>query len=395
MLLVGAGRHPTVRNRRCCADLAEQAADPDLGPAHPGPDPRGDRRARGAGARSRRDRSAPPALRRARGQRGLGRPPRPAPRGLAAAVLRRASRAAPDPRRTGCADDLLEAVGADPDAPPSGMPGGRRTKLGDRAALDALRLAYRRVSSAWSPGTCPARSGSRRWRPSWPTWPAPPSRPALAIAAAKLPKDAASVPARGHRHGQDRRPRAQLRQRRRRRVRRRGRRRFRRAGRRGGGAAHRDQARDRADPGLPGQHRRGHAVAGRRGAAPRGQGRPARPQPGQPRGLLPPVGAHLGVPGSAQGPAGGRRPRAGPALRGHGGADGVVVRRPAALRRGRPGDAAAGRAARARARRSTASSSSAPVACATSSSPSSCCSSCTAGPIPRCAARAPWRRWRR
>ena len=73
--------------------------------------------------------------------------------------------------------------------------------------------------------------------------------------------------------------------------------------RRGPGAPGRDPARQPPDAGLLRADRRGHHLAGRRGAAARGQGRPADPHPRQPPGLLRAVGEHLGVPGAAQGAA--------------------------------------------------------------------------------------------
>ena len=80
------------------------------------------------------------------------------------------------------------------------------------------------------------------------------------------------------------------------------------------GRGRRAQGRQRAgldhDAGLLGDHRRGHDLAGRRGAAAGGQGRAAGAHAGQPRRLLPAVGQDLGVPGAAQGPAGGGRPGA-------------------------------------------------------------------------------------
>ena len=68
-------------------------------------------------------------------------------------------------------------------------------------------------------------------------------------------------------------------------------------------AGHRHPAGLGADADL---RRRG--LGGRRRAASGGQGRRAGPDPGRPGELLPAVGAHLGVPGAAEGPAGGRRP---------------------------------------------------------------------------------------
>ena len=109
-------------------------------------------------------------------------------------------------------------------------------------------------------------------------------------------------PARRDRDGQVRRPRAQLRLRRRRDLRLRARRR----GRRERGRPGRDPARQPPDAGLLRPHRRGHDLAGRRGAAARGQGRTAGPHPGQPPRLLRALGQDLGVPGPAQGPPGRR-----------------------------------------------------------------------------------------
>ena len=55
-----------------------------------------------------------------------------------------------------------------------------------------------------------------------------------------------------------------------------------------------------------GLHRGGHDLAGRRGAPARGQGRTARPHDGWHARLLRALGQDLGVPGPAQGQAGGR-----------------------------------------------------------------------------------------
>ena len=129
----------------------------------------------------------------------------------------------------------------------------------------------------------------------------------------------------------------------------------------------------------------GGRLGGRRGAAPRGARRPAGAHPGQPRGLLPALGQHLGVPGAAQGPPGGRRPRrsAGRYQRADR-PDGLDGRRASRLRRRRAGDAPAHGRQPARPTSPRASSSSARAACATSSSRSSCCSSCTAAATNRC-----------
>ena len=148
------------------------------------------------------------------------------------------------------------------------------------------------------------------------------------------------VPARGHRDGQVRRPRAELRLRRGRdlrgRARRaaagRGRRRDRRAaGRHPAGRPH--------DADLLGHHGRGHHLAGRRQPAPRGQERPAGPHPVQPPRLLQAVGEDLGVPGPAQGPPGGRRRGARRAVHRRDPPDGLAGRRARALRHRRAGDA--------------------------------------------------------
>ena len=151
-----------------------------------------------------------------------------------------------------------------------------------------------------------------------------------------------AVPAGDRRDGQGGRARTQLRQRRRRGLRRRAGRPSRPGGRRRPGAGQRDLPRRLRDADLPGR-----GLGGRRGAAARGQGRPAGPDPGQPRGVLQAVGEHLGVPGPAQGPAGRRRSRSGPVLRRDHGADGVECGRAAGLRRRRAGHAPPGRRPRA------------------------------------------------
>ena len=130
-------------------------------------------------------------------------------------------------------------------------------------------------------------------------------------------------------------------------------------------------------------------LGGRRRAAARGQGRRAGPHPGRPGQLLPAVGAHLGVPGAAQGPAGGRRPGSGSGSSWTSPRPGCG-RRPAGTRSSttcRP--CAAGSRTTSRSGSATGSSSSAPAGCGTSSSPSSCCSWCTAGPTPTCGCPAP------
>ena len=124
-------------------------------------------------------------------------------------------------------------------------------------------------------------------------------------------------------------------------------------------------------------HRRGHDLAGRRGAAPRGQVRAAGPHAREPPGLLREVGQDLGVPGAAQGAAGGRRPRARP--RSTSRRSRRWCGRPPSARASSPTSrrcAAACSSTSPQPRRSGRSSS-ARAACATWSSRSSCCSSCT------------------
>ena len=185
--------------------------------------------------------------------------------------------------------------------------------------------------------------------------------------------------------GKMRRARAQLRERRRRGLRRRA------------GRGRRGDQRARASataPGLPahaacllGRHTGGGHASGR--STPR-SGRRARPARWSAR-LASHVAYYerwaqdLGVPGAAQGPAGRRRPR----RSGRAYVDAVAPLvwdgcRAPRLRRGRPGDAPPGRAARSRPPRPTASSSSGRVACATSSSRCSCSSSCTGGATRPC-----------
>ena len=163
------------------------------------------------------------------------------------------------------------------------------------------------------------------------------------------------------------------------------RRRTRRGGRRGSRARRRHRPGHGHDAGLLGQHRRGHAVAGRRRAAPRGQVRTAGPDHRQPPDLLRALGEDLGVPGPAQGVGVGRRPGGREGLQGRDPAAGLGRRGPRPLRRGRPGDAPARRAARPGRRGRPPAQARAAAACATSSSPSSCCSWCTGGATRHCA----------
>ena len=136
----------------------------------------------------------------------------------------------------------------------------------------------------------------------------------------------------------------------------------------------------RADPDLLGPHQGRHDLGGRREPAARGTLGPAGPHPGQPPDLLPEVGEDLGVPGHAQGAAERGRPRAGPGLRRHGRAAGLE--RPP---NGRTSSPTPRRCASGSSRTSppgtpAGSSSSARADCATSSSRCRSSSSCTAEP---------------
>ena len=120
-------------------------------------------------------------------------------------------------------------------------------------------------------------------------------------------------------------------------------------------------------------------MAGRPGAAPRGQERPARAHRGQPPRLLRALGEDLGVPGAAQGPPRRGRPAVGQAY-----CD-AVSRWCGRRRRGTTSSTTCrrcddGSSSTSRRRRPTGSSSSGPGACVTSSSACSCSSSCTAAP---------------
>ena len=238
----------------------------------------------------------------------------------------------PDALRGGTAAEaraaLLAAVGARPDDPAAGGRPGRRPgrQPGHRAA--------RRLPAAAAPAgrARPDRRGHRgrdRRRTGRP------GRRRAGGGAGHRPVGTAgrrrARPARGDRHGQVRRPRAELRQRRRRDLR--GgaspgddprsacpgdyprnprppiatpRRRGGRARDRDGRAAHRDPAGRRDDPGLLTEHPGGRAVPRRPQPAPGGPGWPAGPHAGQPPRLLRAMGQDVGVPGAAEGPAGRR-----------------------------------------------------------------------------------------
>ena len=271
---------------------------------------------------------------------------------------------------------MLFAVGADPDDPPWGVRLGKAAPDAAPVRVAALRLAYRRAvlrsPAATSATGCPPTRSPR----SSPTSPAAVLTAGLALAVAEQPADAApcrlAVIALGKTGGRELNyvsdvdvvfvaepvdPTA-------------------------------DDAAALASAtrvaGGPDADLRPGGLGGRRRAAAGGQGRRAGPHPGRPPGLLRAVGQHLGVPGAAEDAAGRRRPGAGPGVRRGAVADGVAGRRPARLRRRGAGDAPAGGGEHPGRRRPTASSSSAAAGCATSSSPCSCCSWCTAGPTPRC-----------
>ena len=196
------------------------------------------------------------------------------------------------------------------------------------------------------------------------------------------------LPAHRDRHGQVRRPGAQLRQRRRRDLRRR-------AGASGDATR---RPRSRPAPGsrpalarvcsaAPPRARSGRSTPR---CGPEGKDGPLVRTLASHRAVLRALGQDLGVPGAAQGPAGRRRPRA---------RRGSTSRRSARWSGRRPSATTSSRTCRrcaAGSRRTcpagtaSGSSSSAPAGCATSSSACSCCSWSTAGPTSDCARRTPW-----
>ena len=193
---------------------------------------------------------------------------------------------------------MLTAVGADPHAaePVSALP--------DAEAVDVLRVEYRRILLRLAARDLAHHVGIDDAAAEISDLAAATLEAALAVARARVGETAARHPAGGHRDGQVRRPRAQLRLRRRRRLRpRAGRAGVGGARRRVRGAAGRDPARLAPDAGLLRPHTRGHHLAGRRQPATGGQPRPAGAHPRQPPRLLREVGEDLGVPGTAQGPA--------------------------------------------------------------------------------------------
>ena len=179
-----------------------------------------------------------------------------------------------------------------------GAPAARGPASPARAAVDALRTAYRRCLLGLAARDVTGAVTVEDVGGEMADLAAATLSAGLSVALADAARGRRALPARGDRHGQGRRPRAQLRQRRRRRLRRRG---ALDGGRRRRRAQDRHPAGQRDDAGL----RRGR-LAGRRRAAARGRRRTAGAHAGQPRGLLPAVGVDVGVPGAAQGPAAGR-----------------------------------------------------------------------------------------
>ena len=234
----------------------------------------------------------------------LGRPPAPAPRALA-----RADR--PDARLhppAGVRRPRLaaRAVGADPEDPhPLAGAAGPE-------AVDALRVEYRRLLLRLAARDLAHDLGVDDVAAELADLAAGTLEAALAIARARVGEAATVGPAGGHRDGQVRRPRAQLRQRRRRHLRRRAGRRRRRA-----------RAAARAATQLASPMMRicsDHTAEGTiwpvdAALRPEGKAGPAGAHPGQPPRLLRALGEDLGVPGPAQGPAGRRRPGPRPGVR--------------------------------------------------------------------------------
>ena len=283
---------PTPTGRAAARGPRARVLDPGRRAGRPRRRPR---RLRGPRPRPRRPRPAARARRRQRGPLRRHRAPRtPSPPPATSATgWRRAGRlgrarrpALPPPPPL---DGRPGAAHPGRRRPPRGAParGRRRAETRPPAASvgtdgrDALRVAYRspaarprRARPRRRPGGRRRRSRGRAGRPR--------RRGAGGGArrsrAPRLPAAARALPARGHRHGQVRRPRAQLRERRRRGLRRRA-------------AARRDEAEALRTATLLANglvrvcgttDDRGDAVAGRRGAAARGQGRAARPHARRP-----------------------------------------------------------------------------------------------------------------
>ena len=377
-------------------DALGEAADPDQAPCS-GWCGSWSRCARGARARATPS-TAVPAARRQR--RPAGRPPaRPGPRPAARRPRRldrpRSTTSSRHPEHWRCvaeatrptADGLREQPGRRGRTGPGRGERPATTPCASPTGEQLLGIAALDLTSS-DPMGYPAdrRGAARRARARRP------SRPALAIAREEYGAGADGRPARGHRHGQDRRRRAELRLRRRRHLRRRARR----GGRRGARARRRHRPGDAADAGLLGQHRpRARCGRSTPPCAPRARtGRWCAPSPAT--GPTTSAGRRPGSsrPCSRRGSSAGDL-EVGTGLQGRDPADGVGRRGPRPLRRGRAGDAPPGRAARPASPRPTASSSSGRVACATSSSPCSCSSSCTGAATSRCGPRPPSRGCRR
>ena len=107
-------------------------------------------------------------------------------------------------------------------------------------------------------------------------------------------------------------------------------------------AGHRQPPRGRADRGVRAVQPGRQHLPGRPEPAPRRPRRAAGPHADQPPGLLRALGQDLGVPGAAQGQAGGGGHGARPGVRGHPGPAGLAGRPPRPLRRGRAGHAPPG-----------------------------------------------------
>ncbi|MDX6211476.1 MAG: [glutamine synthetase] adenylyltransferase / [glutamine synthetase]-adenylyl-L-tyrosine, partial [Frankiales bacterium] len=95
------------------------------------------------------------------------------------------------PSGSGLRRRLLEAVGADPDAPAPGLTGGRRATLPERAAMDALRLAYWRSVLELAARDLSGEVDVEDAAAELADLACAALEAALAIAAAKLPKGAA------------------------------------------------------------------------------------------------------------------------------------------------------------------------------------------------------------
>ena len=116
---------------------------------------------------------------------------------------------------------MLAAVGADPDDPPWGVRLGKGAPDASPERIAALRLAYRRAILSLAGRDLGDGLPAEEVAAELADIAAAVLTAGLALAVAEQPAVGGRLPARGHRAGQDRRPRAQLRQRRRRRLRRR------------------------------------------------------------------------------------------------------------------------------------------------------------------------------